>query len=474
MRLGGKVSQPFQTSRGVRQGCLLSPLLFNLTLDRALANVMPRLSGIRFGDEHGEFEVKCRAYADDVVLLAGSVAAMQQNLDALREEFERFGLTISTTKTQFMTQDFQHRPQRMNAGMEPSVAGIQTLPDGNQFFKVEKGAKLLACPTCGTQLKGGPRSLRRHFQAIHSIAVLVGTEEPRLIEPAPPAEILPSGRFRCPVTGCGKTYCRALAAADHWRKRVCHSTPPAGPKAVTGTTLQQKYATRDAFFAHRTTDLDTPLLVNGTCIKRVKKFTYLGRTFSDEDDDSWCIRERIDKARGVFNGIHDRLLKGKTSRETCLAVYRAVIRSQVLFASGTWVSREEDIERLRSAQQKCLRHCLRMHPTLVDGIPMYPKRETVLKAAEEPDIGSQVHHSQLRLLGHILRLPEDDQSRRLLTATIRGAPPREGFTNGLLWRERVRGLLPAIGMTIDDAIDRGNWRLGIGKTLVIGGVPYGT
>ena len=57
----------FHSTRGVRQGCVLSPLLFNVLLDRALRAVLPQMRGVTLQDEENkEWELKVMAYADDI------------------------------------------------------------------------------------------------------------------------------------------------------------------------------------------------------------------------------------------------------------------------------------------------------------------------------------------------------------------------------------------------------------------------
>jgi hypothetical protein len=109
----GRVGQPapLQIDQGLKQGSLLSPLLFNLVLARILALV--ELKGIRWKDgstfEHLE-------YADDLVMLCNNASEAQANLDKLAAVFATAGLTISTEKAKWMRMSVEPRRRREDRG----------------------------------------------------------------------------------------------------------------------------------------------------------------------------------------------------------------------------------------------------------------------------------------------------------------------------------------------------------------------
>ena len=70
------VSQPFKAGNGVKQGGVLSPILFTLFLDV----LMDMLKSSGFGCYVGDVFVGALAYADDIVLLAPSPFALSMLL----------------------------------------------------------------------------------------------------------------------------------------------------------------------------------------------------------------------------------------------------------------------------------------------------------------------------------------------------------------------------------------------------------
>jgi len=73
---GVSLSTPFYVSNGVRQGGILSPLLFNLYMD----NLSRELKGCRTGCLVGDSLINHMLYADDLVILSPSSAGLQQLL----------------------------------------------------------------------------------------------------------------------------------------------------------------------------------------------------------------------------------------------------------------------------------------------------------------------------------------------------------------------------------------------------------
>lgn len=85
--------------RGVRQGCLLSPLLFNVYAESIIrASLQDRLEGAKV---NGTIINNIR-YADDTVIMADSEEHLQILMNRLTTESSRMGLEINTAKTKTM------------------------------------------------------------------------------------------------------------------------------------------------------------------------------------------------------------------------------------------------------------------------------------------------------------------------------------------------------------------------------------
>ena len=90
---------PLSVQRGVRQGCPLSPMLFNLYSELIMRHALEKWEdGIEIG---GKLYNNLR-YADDVALLATTEGNLQELVNDVGKAFERFGLSLNAKKTQVM------------------------------------------------------------------------------------------------------------------------------------------------------------------------------------------------------------------------------------------------------------------------------------------------------------------------------------------------------------------------------------
>ena len=97
VRVSGMSSDSFPVRVGLRQGCVLSPFLFLVYIDR----ICRRSLGSE-GVNVGGIEVKIFLFADDAVLLAQSQQELQNVLDRFEFECAAAGMKLSVSKTQAM------------------------------------------------------------------------------------------------------------------------------------------------------------------------------------------------------------------------------------------------------------------------------------------------------------------------------------------------------------------------------------
>ena len=108
VKVDGELRGSFSTSRGVRQGCLLSPLLFNIMLDHSIRGILPSMHGMAMQAPDGTTTcIKVAAYADDIAIFAPSTAEMQHDFNLLASAMAAIGLTISIGKTKVIIFDRQ-------------------------------------------------------------------------------------------------------------------------------------------------------------------------------------------------------------------------------------------------------------------------------------------------------------------------------------------------------------------------------
>lgn len=98
--LNGNTGEWFRTTVGVRQGCLLSPTLFNIFLERLMTDALEEHDGsISIGGRN----ITNLRFADDIDGLAGSEPELATLLERLDKTSQAYGMEISAEKTKVMT-----------------------------------------------------------------------------------------------------------------------------------------------------------------------------------------------------------------------------------------------------------------------------------------------------------------------------------------------------------------------------------
>ena len=97
VRTGHGTTDWFQIGKGVRQGCILLPCLFNLYAEYIMRNA---------GLDEAQAEIKIARrninnlrYADDTTLMAESKEELKSLLMKLKEDSEKVGLKLNIQKT---------------------------------------------------------------------------------------------------------------------------------------------------------------------------------------------------------------------------------------------------------------------------------------------------------------------------------------------------------------------------------------
>ena len=100
VRTGHGTTDCFQIGKGVCQGCILSPCLFNFYAEYIMRNT--GLEGAQAGIKIAGKNINNLRNADDTTLMAGSEEELKSLLMRVKVESEKVGLKLNIQKTKIM------------------------------------------------------------------------------------------------------------------------------------------------------------------------------------------------------------------------------------------------------------------------------------------------------------------------------------------------------------------------------------
>jgi biotin operon repressor len=105
------LSDSFPVQNGLKQGDVLSPLLFNFALEYAIRKVQESQVGLKLNGTH-----QLLAYADDANVLGDNIDTIEENIETLIDASKEVGLEIKVQKTKYMLLS-----RRQNAGQNQDI-----------------------------------------------------------------------------------------------------------------------------------------------------------------------------------------------------------------------------------------------------------------------------------------------------------------------------------------------------------------
>lgn len=129
--VNGGVTRRFRVTRGVRQGCPLSPLLFVLSLEPFLRTVQqcPKITGFPVP---GTGSVKVSAYADDVVLFLRDSGSISQVIALFDVYTELSGAKLNLRKSEALSVGGYREalPSGIQYSHKVKILGVEFLTEG--------------------------------------------------------------------------------------------------------------------------------------------------------------------------------------------------------------------------------------------------------------------------------------------------------------------------------------------------------
>ena len=374
LRQAGFYSEAVHVHRGCTQGDTNSPIIFNLIVDAVL----------RTWKQHQGFQQSQSCfYADDGLLEHTDSEKLQNDLDIIIELFGRVGLKANAEKTKYMVVRGAAAPRAL------------TKEEYNKRLKSRSRAKFtdktgqwrrqsVECLLCGKKMQQA--SLARHMQSVHT-----GTSGEKKYQCTPVDNNIKGKIFtitqgtnkfiNCPVPDCTGGGRDKSTMYRHFNLRhpeadviitedgilpkcqLCGFRTKNMTKHENSPTCLQAQRRRgnEEKMIEQAKANQVKFTVNGKAIERVRKFKYLGRFFTDNDNDSVCIQENIKNARKRWNCI-GKILKAEGASAKCMAkFYITIVQAVLLYGADSWITSKRDLERLRSFHHRAVRYITGRH-----------------------------------------------------------------------------------------------------------------
>lgn len=108
VKIDGTLSKKCSIRKGVRQGCILSPLLYNIYSELIMRHT---LEGWKGGVKIGGRRFSNMRFADDTLLIANTSNELLELVGRLEEASHEYGLKVNVNKTKVMIVDRDNENQ---------------------------------------------------------------------------------------------------------------------------------------------------------------------------------------------------------------------------------------------------------------------------------------------------------------------------------------------------------------------------
>ena len=152
--INGNIGDWFHTTVGVRQGCILSPTLFNIFLERIMSDV---LEGHKGTISIAGRTITNLRFEDDIDGLAGSEQELAQLVESIDQTSQAYGMEINAEKTKPMTNNINGIHKEINLkGKRPETSNCNKLQiSGSHHIgcRIQSRNFIKNCPMTMTRLK---------------------------------------------------------------------------------------------------------------------------------------------------------------------------------------------------------------------------------------------------------------------------------------------------------------------------------
>ena len=179
VRTGHGTTDWFQIGKGIHQGCILSPCLFNFYAEYIMRNT--GLEGAQAGIKIAGRNINNLRYADDTTLMAESEEQLKSLLMKVKEESENVGLKLHIQKTKIMASgpitSWQIDEETVETVADFILGGSKITANSDCSHEIKRclllGRKVMTNP--GNMLKNRDLTLPKKVHLVKAMVFLVVT-----------------------------------------------------------------------------------------------------------------------------------------------------------------------------------------------------------------------------------------------------------------------------------------------------------
>ena len=202
VRTGHGTTDWFQIGKGVHQGCILSPCLFNLYAEYIMRNA--GLEEAQAGIKIARRNINNLRYADDTTLMAESEEELKRLFVKVKKESEKVGLKLNIQKTKIMA---SHPTTSWGVPSLPNRWGNNGISDRLIFL----GSKITADGDCSHEIKRRlllGRKAMTNLDSVLSSQDITSLMKVHLVK----AKVFPVVMYGCENWTIKKAECRRIDA----------------------------------------------------------------------------------------------------------------------------------------------------------------------------------------------------------------------------------------------------------------------
>ena len=363
-RASGYHGRAFRATRGVTQGDILSPMIFNVVVDciiKAWRREHPAVAAV----------VDTIFYADDGELISEDPVALQAATVSFTDYCNRVGLKMNSAKTKVLIT----APGPLNLGLSSPAYRLRM--SGVGVTERARRAMRVDCTVCGQEFRA--TSLQRHMVTAHQVfQVQRPPLSRRLFEGTGTGTCFtidvprsnPPTRTMCPVPNCVGHSTRPDDMRTHfmWRhpmdsvvietEGLLPKCPKCGKQVKQGTLANhgktQLCQRGQVARAKRETERQIhaaqalSFTIQGEEVERVDQFRHLGRPILANDQDTGAIQYNLKRAQAKWQTLARVLAVEGVKPKVTGMFYKAVVQSVLLYGSETWVLTRANYDILNS------------------------------------------------------------------------------------------------------------------------------